>query len=178
MEKQTFPSCWSKDKAARRAERTIFTILYIFGREGWVILVFRFHFDQNSVDVLGSLPADVLWGSFVTHLLKTSFGVRLSRIYWMRDERTPKDLCGEATCWDDAIESDVNFRFIVGDEREPYHFTTSGDLKKSIFFSWNRRLRFEEDLRINISESDGETNTPSLVCNSSAFAAVLKRILW
>ena len=69
MEKQTFPSCWSKDKAARRAERTIFTILYIFGREGWVILVFRFHFDQNSVDVLGSLPADVLWGSFVTHLL-------------------------------------------------------------------------------------------------------------
>ena len=52
----------------------------------------------------------------------------------MRDERTPKDLCGEATCWDDAIESDVNFRFIVGDEREPYHFTTSGDLKKSIFF--------------------------------------------
>ena len=69
MEKQTFPSCWSKDKAARRAERTIFTILYILGREGWVILVFRFHFDQNSVDVLGSLPADVLWGSFVTHLL-------------------------------------------------------------------------------------------------------------
>ena len=69
MEKQTFPFCWSKDKAARRAERTIFTILYIFGREGWVILVFRFHCDQNSVDVLGSLPADVLWGSFVTHLL-------------------------------------------------------------------------------------------------------------
>ena len=69
MEKQTFPSCRSKDKAARRAERTIFTILYIFGREGWVILVFRFHFDQNSGDVLGSLPADVLWGSFVTHLL-------------------------------------------------------------------------------------------------------------
>ena len=52
----------------------------------------------------------------------------------MRDERTPEDLCGEATCWDDVIESDVNFRFIVGDEREPYHFTTSGDLKKSIFF--------------------------------------------
>ena len=38
------------------------------------------------------------------------------------------------TCWDDAIRSDVNFRFIVSDEREPYHFTTSGDLKKSIFF--------------------------------------------
>ena len=94
----------------------------------------------------------------------------------MRDERTPKDLCGEATCWDDAIESDVNFRFIVGDEREPYHFTTSGDLKKSIFFL--EIADFEEDLSINISESDGETNTPSLVCNSSAFAAVLKRILW
>ena len=40
----------------------------------------------------------------------------------------------QLTCWDDAIESDVNFRFIVSDEREQYHFTTSGDLKKSIFF--------------------------------------------
>ena len=49
---------------------------------------------------------------------------------------------------------------------------------KRVFFSWNRRLPFEEDLRTNISESDGETNTPSLVCNSSAFAAVLGRILW
>ena len=69
MEKQTFPSYWNKDKAARGTERTIFTILYIFGREGWVILVFPFHFDQNSVDVLGSLPPNVLWGSFVTHSL-------------------------------------------------------------------------------------------------------------
>ena len=33
-----------------------------------------------------SLRADVLWGSFVTH----SF-------LWMRDERTPEDVCGEAT---------------------------------------------------------------------------------
>ena len=33
---------------------------------------------------LFSLPADVLWGSFVTH----SF---------MRDKRSPKDVCGEAT---------------------------------------------------------------------------------
>ena len=31
-----------------------------------------------------SLPADVLWGSFVTHS-------------WMRDKRTPKDVCGEVT---------------------------------------------------------------------------------
>ena len=30
-----------------------------------------------------SLPADVLWGSFVTEK-------------WMRDKRTPKDVCGEA----------------------------------------------------------------------------------
>ena len=29
---------------------------------------------------------------------QTSFGVRLSRIHkWMRDKRTPKDVCGEAT---------------------------------------------------------------------------------
>ena len=34
-----------------------------------------------------SLPADVLWGSFVTH----SLGEK-----WMRDKRTPKDVRGEA----------------------------------------------------------------------------------
>ena len=29
--------------------------------------------------------------------LQTSFGIRLSRIhFWMRDKRTPKDVCGEA----------------------------------------------------------------------------------
>ena len=32
---------------------------------------------------LSSLPADVLWSSFVTHS--------------MRDKRTPKDVCGEAS---------------------------------------------------------------------------------
>ena len=36
----------------------------------------------------GSLPADVLWGSFVTHSFLPNG--------WMRDERTPKDICGEA----------------------------------------------------------------------------------
>ena len=35
-----------------------------------------------------SLPADVLWGSFVTHSFR------------MRDKRTPKDVCGEATVSD------------------------------------------------------------------------------
>ena len=166
MEKQTFPSCWSKDKAARRAERTIFTILYIFGREGWVILVFRFHFDQNSVDVLGSLPADVLWGSFVTHLLNAwrtnpkgplRGGYVLGRRNWKVMSISVSSLATK--------ESRIISQLPV-------------TLKRVFFFSWNRRLRFEEDLRINISESDGETNTPSLVCNSSAFAAVLKRILW
>ena len=38
-----------------------------------------------------SLPADVLWGSFVTH----SFLPRGEK--WMRDKRTLKDVCGEAT---------------------------------------------------------------------------------
>ena len=38
-----------------------------------------------------SLPADVLWGSFVTHSF-LSVGEK-----WMRDKRTPKDVCGEAT---------------------------------------------------------------------------------
>ena len=42
-----------------------------------------------------SLPADVLWGSFVTHFIFISFlsvGEKL-----MRDKRTPKDVCGEVT---------------------------------------------------------------------------------
>ena len=34
-----------------------------------------------------SLPTDVLWGSFVTHSFLPQ---------WMRDKRTPKDVCGEA----------------------------------------------------------------------------------
>ena len=35
-----------------------------------------------------SLPSDVLWGSFVTHSFR------------MRDKRTPKDVCREATVSD------------------------------------------------------------------------------
>ena len=39
-----------------------------------------------------SLPVDVLWGSFATHsFLPLSVGEK-----WMRDERAPKDVCGEA----------------------------------------------------------------------------------
>ena len=41
-----------------------------------------------------SLPADVLWGSIVTHSFlphRQSVGEK-----WMRDKRTPKDVCGEA----------------------------------------------------------------------------------
>ena len=38
-----------------------------------------------------SLPADVLWGSFVTHSF-LPVGEK-----WMRDKRTLKDVCGEAT---------------------------------------------------------------------------------
>ena len=34
----------------------------------------------------GSIPSDILWGSFVTHSFK-----------WMRDKRTPKDVWGDAT---------------------------------------------------------------------------------
>ena len=54
-----------------------------------------------------SLPADVPWGSFVTH----SFGEK-----WMRDERAPRDVCGEAKlrangrnssqhCWTNNVAS-------------------------------------------------------------------------
>ena len=42
--------------------------------------------DKNSISFNCSLPADVLWGSFVTH----------SFLPHMRDKRTPKDVCGEA----------------------------------------------------------------------------------
>ena len=39
----------------------------------------------------GSLPADVPWGSFVTHSFLPRVGEKR-----MRDERPPKDACGEA----------------------------------------------------------------------------------
>ena len=45
-----------------------------------------------------SLPADVLWGSFVTH----SFLPHGEREKWMRGEWTPKDVCGEATATREA----------------------------------------------------------------------------
>ena len=38
-----------------------------------------------------SLPADVLWGSFVTHSFLPHGGEKR-----MRDKRTPKDVCGKA----------------------------------------------------------------------------------
>ena len=38
-----------------------------------------------------SLSANVLWGSFVTHSFLPHVGDK-----WMRDKRTPKDVCGEA----------------------------------------------------------------------------------
>ena len=45
---------------------------------------------QNmSIGEHRSLPADVLWGSFVTH----SFNECVTN----GDKRTPKDVCGEAT---------------------------------------------------------------------------------
>ena len=39
-----------------------------------------------------SLPADVLWGSFVTPSFLPHVGEK-----WTRDKRTPKDVCGKAT---------------------------------------------------------------------------------
>ena len=39
---------------------------------------------QSSINAICSLPADVLWGSFVTHS------------FLPRDKRTPKDVCREA----------------------------------------------------------------------------------
>ena len=64
---------------------------YLYFAGDLVALRSRFHaclisvYGKNSYLYTGhsSLPADVLWGSFVTH----SF---------LRDKRTPKDVCGEA----------------------------------------------------------------------------------
>ena len=55
-----------------------------------VLIVYR-----PTSDFLGfrNLPADVLWGSFVTHSF-LPVGEK-----WMRDKRTPKDVCGEATAF-------------------------------------------------------------------------------
>ena len=61
-----------------------------------------------------SLPTDVLWGSFVTHSFHFQYPMNSHHYYsryqkyflhfgslfpflkWMRDKRTPKDVCGEA----------------------------------------------------------------------------------
>ena len=53
------------------------------GWQGCSTLWLHDHRDSSAT----SLPADVLWGLFVTH----------SFLKWMRDKRTPKDVCGEAT---------------------------------------------------------------------------------
>ena len=42
------------------------------------------------------MKGSVVWPNIVASP-QTSFEVRLSRMKWMRDKRTPKDVCGEAT---------------------------------------------------------------------------------
>ena len=42
------------------------------------------------------MKGSVVWPNIVASL-QMSFGVRLSRIHFMRDKRTPKEVCGEAT---------------------------------------------------------------------------------
>ena len=57
-----------------------------------------------------SLPADVLWGLFVTHSFLPPVWEK-----WMRDERTPKDVCREArnasvfVTKDSFVSLDTNF---------------------------------------------------------------------
>ena len=42
------------------------------------------------------MKGSVVWPNIVASP-QMSFGVRLSRMKWMRDKRTPKEVCGEAT---------------------------------------------------------------------------------
>ena len=60
-----------------------------------------------------SLPADVLWGSFVTHSF-LPVGEK-----WMRDKRTRKDVCGEATKAEEVGSWSINNKYFfyphVGD---------------------------------------------------------------
>ena len=76
----------------------------------------------------GSLPADVLWGSFVTH----SFLVMEK---WMRDKGTPKDVCGKATTEVDSVGHMHRMLWIHGPKRffttDPKRVNTaSGDSKQ------------------------------------------------
>ena len=68
---------------------------------GWVVRQEKVRGDYNC----HSLPADVLWGSFVTHSFLPHVGEK-----WMRDKRTPKDVCGEATTAMVLSPSDLWFR--------------------------------------------------------------------
>ena len=61
------------------------------------------------VRTIPSFPADVLWGSFVTHSFSSlSVGYNL-----MLDKRTQKDVCGEATL----------YRVVFAPARKPYRIT-------------------------------------------------------
>ena len=67
-------------------------VLGVLSYDEIYVVSFRFGFSRDGQET-SSLPADVLWGSFVTH----SVGEK-----WMRDKRTPKDVCGEARkLWED-----------------------------------------------------------------------------
>ena len=55
------------------------------GRSGGVRVTARLIQEFTWYNSYHSLPADVLWGSFVTHSFRT------------RDEQTPKEVCGEPT---------------------------------------------------------------------------------
>ena len=59
------------------------SLMFAIGQ--WQILILFVH-----ALLFCSLPADVLWGSFVMH----SF----------LDKRTPKGICGEANCFVDKVE--------------------------------------------------------------------------
>ena len=62
---------------------------------------------------VASLPADVRWGSFVTHSF-LPHGVEMGDVgeKWMRDKRTPTDVWGEASAWQDlGLDKGTAFAF-------------------------------------------------------------------
>ena len=92
-----FIRLWNLPQGGSFNFRFQFRIQLIASNLSWLVYFASLMEDElrgktDTICITISLPADVLWGSFVMHAF-ISLGEK-----WMRDKRTPKDVCGEANC--------------------------------------------------------------------------------
>ena len=92
----------------------------------------------DILDILRtSLPADVLWGSFVTR--------------WMRDKRTPKDVCGEATSEQEKKKNFIKSLGFVHWQKCIGALARRSQLATEIYWTWEpkpRKAAFSQPWRI------------------------------